>query len=267
MSLEGGGLQRLKNIHKIQHPYGECDTTLLSDKDFVTRYRMVAKLINHFIELESNTDRLILDLGCGSGISTQLLRQEVKCCEFIGLERWQKAAKEANSKGVNVILSDIDVSDMPFKDECFDIVFSGDVIEHIYDTDHFIEEVFRILKDGGLFVLTVPNITSLFNRIAVLLGFQPFSTNVSTKFSIGHLYEEKTSKSVHSSDHIRVFTVNSLSELLKRYNFIILTRRGIGARYYSENVITKLAKVINKMLYYAPTLASSVVIIAKKRRI
>jgi SAM-dependent methyltransferase len=62
--------------------------------------------------------------------------------------------------------------DAHFQDGSFDIVFMGDVLEHLPDPLSTLREVHRILPAGGLLVLGVPSQTnSLFSRF----GFQIFS--------------------------------------------------------------------------------------------
>ena len=45
----------------------------------------------------------------------------------------------------------------PFPDLFFDMVFSKSVIEHVANTDHFLSEMFRVLKPGGLAILLTPD--------------------------------------------------------------------------------------------------------------
>jgi len=45
----------------------------------------------------------------------------------------------------------------PFKDNFFDCVIAGEVIEHIPNLDAFMKEVHRILKQNGIFCLSTPN--------------------------------------------------------------------------------------------------------------
>ncbi|MBU7017902.1 MAG: class I SAM-dependent methyltransferase [Theionarchaea archaeon] len=45
---------------------------------------------------------------------------------------------------------------LPFKDESFDIVVSGDVLEHTIDRIRYLQEAHRVLKKGGIFILNTP---------------------------------------------------------------------------------------------------------------
>jgi len=80
-----------------------------------------------------------------------------------------------------------------------------------------------VLKPEGIFVLSTPNLASIYNRVALLLGYQPFNVMVSLNNSTGHLC---FSAGGAASDHIRFFTLRSLKELLKIHNFKILAVKG-----------------------------------------
>ncbi|MBI4210218.1 MAG: class I SAM-dependent methyltransferase [Candidatus Diapherotrites archaeon] len=54
---------------------------------------------------------------------------------------------------------------IPFKDGFFDSVFAGELIEHVEKPGVFLSEAARVLKKGGVIILTTPNRDSLVNRI------------------------------------------------------------------------------------------------------
>lgn len=55
---------------------------------------------------------------------------------------------------VNYVLSDC--RDTPFRDGYFDYIVAGELIEHLEKPQKLLDEVFRILKKGGVFALTTP---------------------------------------------------------------------------------------------------------------
>ncbi|MFN6992331.1 MAG: methyltransferase domain-containing protein, partial [Fervidobacterium sp.] len=72
----------------------------------------------------------------------------------------------------DVIITDLNKS-FPLKNESFDTVVSMDVIEHLYDVDNFLSEIYRILKNGGKAIISTPNLISWRNRLNILLGKNP----------------------------------------------------------------------------------------------
>jgi 2-polyprenyl-6-hydroxyphenyl methylase/3-demethylubiquinone-9 3-methyltransferase len=58
-------------------------------------------------------------------------------------------------------------------DDChFDLVWSTEVIEHVFDIAAFLAEVERVLKPGGTFILTTPYHGVLKNILVCLLKFE-----------------------------------------------------------------------------------------------
>jgi glycosyltransferase involved in cell wall biosynthesis/SAM-dependent methyltransferase len=62
----------------------------------------------------------------------------------------------------------------PYDDACFDTIVCGELIEHLFsDPMHMMSEVNRILKPGGHFVITTPNIISYRALAAILDSYHP----------------------------------------------------------------------------------------------
>ncbi len=92
----------------------------------------------------------ILDLGCGEGVYCSFL----SCFGIVlGLDTSLEALVSAreNYPG-GVILGDAQT--LPFPDNCFDIVFTTEMLEHILDWESVIAELSRVIKPGGLVLLT-----------------------------------------------------------------------------------------------------------------
>jgi len=62
-----------------------------------------------------------------------------------------------------------DCTRMPFLDECFDLITAAAVIEHLADPQRFLHECRRVLKPGGLLVLTCP--APFFDWLATKIGY------------------------------------------------------------------------------------------------
>lgn len=116
----------------------------------------------------------ILDLGCGDGIFSDIL---FKNLEVIGTDINHRELTIARKFGTHQSMAVTDARALPFKNESFASVLSNCVIEHIPGSQNVINEAYRILKPGGVFILTVPteNFTpnlffvTLFNKLH--LGF------------------------------------------------------------------------------------------------
>jgi SAM-dependent methyltransferase len=107
-----------------------------------------------------------------------------------------------------------DATNLPFKDESFDFVTAFDLIEHLARPDDLLSESFRLLKVGGFFIVSTPNLASYLNRLVLLLGFSPYQYTPS-RYRVGEVFT--TSKSGYG--HVSVFTYNGLKELLAIHRF------------------------------------------------
>ena len=116
----------------------------------------------------------ILDLGMGNGADLENMR---KCLgrpvNLYGLDIGDSGIKKARDRGISVACIDIERERYPFDDCSIDIVLANQVIEHTKEIFWIFSEVSRILVSGGLFVVGVPNLASLHNRIALLFGSHP----------------------------------------------------------------------------------------------
>jgi len=97
-----------------------------------------------------------LDLGVFNSPLIIELKRRFKDSEFIGLDHCQKVMMELQERHPEVRYLTGDVSAIPFKDDYFDYVVAGELIEHLEDPVAFIKEVMRVLKKGGVFSLSTP---------------------------------------------------------------------------------------------------------------
>lgn len=94
----------------------------------------------------------ILDVGCGTGGNLSLL---AKYGEVTGVDFSSEALNFAAKTGLKHLF-EATATALPFADESYDLVVALDVLEHVQDDEKALKEFFRILKPGGLLLLTVP---------------------------------------------------------------------------------------------------------------
>lgn len=189
-------------------------------------------------------DKNILDIGCYNGTFLSLIKNRNN--NFFGIEASEWGLNKSRQKGieVNQYFFD-DKTRLPYADGFFDVVVAGEIIEHIYDTNFFLEEIQRILKPAGKLILSTPNIASLGRRIFLLFGINPII--------------ELSPNEPDSSGHIRYFTSKSLRQLLEKHKFKILSSQSDCVNFSSNGKIKSafLAKIF-------PKLGASVLFLADK---
>lgn len=97
-----------------------------------------------------------LDLGCGDGLLTRILLDEVGRREMVGVDPDPAEASHARSLGIYATVHEAGGDAIPEPDASFDWALSNSVLEHVDDIDPVLAEVARVLRSGGQFVFTVP---------------------------------------------------------------------------------------------------------------
>lgn len=116
------------------------------------------KRIDFFVK---NNVKRVLDVGCASGAFVWHVKR--RGLDVVGVDLDRDSIKFG--KGAGLDLRHGRLEDMKFKDGEFDAVNLGDIIEHVGDTEGFLRECLRILKKGGILVVSTPNTNSLFPKM------------------------------------------------------------------------------------------------------
>jgi len=96
----------------------------------------------------------VLDLGCGDGSLSFLIAE--KGAEVSGVDNDEIGLEFARKNVPKADFVNASAYNLPFKDEFFDVVVSCEVIEHLEEPEKMLSEAMRVLKKGGMIVLTTP---------------------------------------------------------------------------------------------------------------
>ena len=180
----------------------------IKDEEKVSKFRAWYhssryKRLEEFITIYYHPNTRIADLGCGSCL------WNTKKIPITGVDINEKMLQWAYQ---NNRLSDYSVTDnlanTKLPDKSFDIVVMSETLEHIINLDEVLSEVLRILKDDGVFLITVPYdyflgpFFLLFNINCLYMGF--IKKNRYYQYRCGH---------------INHFNKKRLREKLKKANF------------------------------------------------
>lgn len=108
-------------------------------------------------QAQIKTGHRVLDVGCGTGTLTIMLKQSVPQAVIMGLDGDEDvlaiARSKANQAGTNIEWKKGFAFDLPYPDNSFDVVVSSLVIHHLVSTDKVraFREVRRVLRPGGEF--------------------------------------------------------------------------------------------------------------------
>lgn len=94
----------------------------------------------------------ILDMGCNTGYNTKMLGEKYGKATGIDINPELIKASKKNWKQCRVM----DIHEMTFKKDTFDLIFAKDVLEHSHDPSKVLNKMFRILKQDGKIVAFIP---------------------------------------------------------------------------------------------------------------
>lgn len=181
----------------------------------------------------------ILDVGCGAGYPLSYIKTNLNIKDAFGLDISNDTLKDINTLGIKGFQVDLDNDPFPFEDNYFDVIISVEVIEHLNNPDLYLNEIYRVLKSSGVFVITTPNLGWWINILGLLLGYQPNYTDTSLNTSLGHFNGK-----FEPHGHLRNYSINGLSELLKLHQFKLLKKFGIqniGITNYIEFIDNQIS--------------------------
>ena len=93
----------------------------------------------------------VLDLGCGEGNSEEKFASYGKQVEWFGLDIDESPEVNARKKTEGNFYT-FDGVNIPFEDNCFDVIYSNQVFEHVRYPETLLKEINRVLKPEGYFI-------------------------------------------------------------------------------------------------------------------
>lgn len=137
-----------------------------------------------------------IDFGCGSGFIIDIIRD--KFAEVVGVDACHEMLSRIDTKAGNVKLYECLAEKTPFSDGSFEFATAYSFMDHLEDPIVFLNEVYRVLKPGGVFYADLnPNrdfILNLENLESTMPSenYPPFiGKEIKGALNNGELYKEK----------------------------------------------------------------------------
>ena len=165
----------------------------------------------------------VLDLGCGAGEFSAALTKAG--AEVIAVDVAAEALRRARERvpGLDARLWGHG-EPLPVDDNAVDVVWAGEVIEHVADVAPWLSEVRRVLKPRGALLVTTPHHGPL-TMLRLALSPRAFQRHFDPR-----------------SDHVRFFSPVTLGRLLDDLGFDVAELRVAGGRVLARSTI--LARAI-----------------------
>ncbi len=150
--------------------------TIADEYDRVMSHYELNKRIHLIFEQllpDTLAGKRVLDMGCGTGWFTHELIK--RGGEVVSSDIGHQLLLATRTKTAESSLVVNSLEALGFVDACFDIVLCTEVIEHTPNPRQAVAELMRVLKPGGVLVLTVPNRVWQFSvAVADKLGIRPY---------------------------------------------------------------------------------------------
>ncbi len=103
-------------------------------------------------------DREVLDAGCGVGYGSAYLAQTARRVVAVDVDPDAIEYARRRYDAANVEFVHADVVAMPFADDTFDVACSFETIEHVRDPEALVAQLRRVVREGGVCVLSTPRV-------------------------------------------------------------------------------------------------------------
>lgn len=158
----------------------------------------------------------VLDVGCGSGVLTKLLK-DVTHADFLGIEPDTTRAARAMSRGVKVRVGYL-TAETVREIGLFDIVLFADVLEHLPNPQEMLLVARQALKPGGAVIVSVPNVAHWSVRLCLLRGMFQYQV-----------------EGIMDATHLKWFTAESIRALLASSGFSVIQYRATAGQWLLDN--------------------------------
>jgi ubiquinone/menaquinone biosynthesis C-methylase UbiE len=168
----------------------------------------------------------VADLGCGSGVFTNLL---VRCgVQGHGIDISPSLIALARRKYPDIDFYECDVEMLPFPDSSFDGLLLSGLVHHFPDASVLAREAFRVLKPGGCFFAFDPNRRN------------PFM----------YCYRDRTSpfySSIGVTENERPVLAEQVAQTFRNVGFKTSTDflSGLSYRYVASGLVSKVLPIYN----------------------
>ena len=167
------------------------------------------------IAWEIRNAKRVLDVGYGNGILLMLLNELGHECYGVDIFKSSDSLYERfTQKNIKTQICNVEVDSLPYPEGFFDAALCCQVLEHFTHSHLWaIQELYRVLKKGGIIEIDVPNVVDFRNRSRMLRG-----KNITYDYEKHYLFEKPIlykGLSFYPNRHNREFTKNELKLLLE----------------------------------------------------
>jgi len=164
---------------------------------FHYKYRLNRRTfeVKNIIEKYLNERKIsCLDIGTADGLMLSKLNRFFNFEKVIGIDMSKELIETNKDKNINLQLGNAE--ELKFEDESFNLIIACAVIEHVDNPSKMLSECRRVLKKGGILILTSPN--QIYDKLVSLSGY------------------------IKDEEHVETMNLKKMKQYLKKNKFKII---------------------------------------------
>ena len=182
----------------------------------------------------------ILDIGCGK--NAELFNYKISGDYYCGCDFWDE---------INIRIDDYKKIDLnqdslseKYNNKKFDVIFCGEVIEHLFSPDDLIDEIKTLMHSESILILSTPNLGYWINRLLLIFGISPLYLENSSEIKLGRRFKF-LGQFNKTEGHIRLFTYGALKDFFKLKELKVIK---VISTYTWNFFLDKIVCILSKSL-------------------
>ena len=182
--------------------------TYIANRNNSLTYPSDVFLVNEYLPKQAS----ICECGAAPFILTKALN--LQGYEVTGIDIAPERFSHLEKLGLNIVKCNVDKEALPFEECQFEAVIFNELFEHLRENLIFtMQEVYRILRPGGLLFLSTPNLKNLVGVVNFLIKSKSYSC-------AGNLFHEWNKiNTIGHMGHVREYTAFEVSDFLSNLGF------------------------------------------------
>lgn len=162
----------------------------------------------------------VLELGCGTGDIWKNRDAIINACSKLVLsdfsEGMLETTKENLNKYDNIDYRVLDIQEIPYEDETFDVIIANMMLYHVPDIDKGLAEVQRVLKKNGSFYCATYGEHGIIEYLSKILSVYGVEDNINKNFTLQNGYEilQKSFQKVEKLEYIDSLAITHVNDMV-----------------------------------------------------
>ena len=188
----------------------------------------------------------VLELGCGTGDMWKNRKSLISDCSKLILSDFSQGMVETTKENIgnyaNIEYRVLDIQEIPYENETFDIVIANMMLYHVPDIDKGLAEVRRVLKKGGRFYCATYGEHGIIEYLSKILSAYGVEDNINKNFMLQNGYEilSKTFSKIEKLEYIDSLAVTNVDDMVEYiYSLSSMTALNNVPKHIIKDILTK----------------------------